>query len=183
MVYSGVEHPYWGPPGVRFLLCIRGIVGFGGLFSVYFSLRYLSLSDATVLTFLAPVLVGKSCIFLGNIWRLATLAVRSFATDKSQLSYFQFTIPGVLASIFLKEPYSKLEFTTAMASLFGVLLIAKPSFLSFILGTPKRDDTGPGGSDITAKQRTSAIIVALAGVFGAAGAYLLIRKIGKRANA
>jgi hypothetical protein len=26
---------------------------------VYFSLKYLSLSDATVLTFLAPVLVGK----------------------------------------------------------------------------------------------------------------------------
>lgn len=30
-----------------------------GLFGVYFSLKYLSLSDATVLTFLAPVLVGK----------------------------------------------------------------------------------------------------------------------------
>lgn len=32
---------------------------YAGLFGVYFSLKYLSLSDATVLTFLAPVLVGK----------------------------------------------------------------------------------------------------------------------------
>lgn len=29
---SGDPHPYLGPPGVRFLLCIRGIVGFFGTF-------------------------------------------------------------------------------------------------------------------------------------------------------
>jgi len=28
---SGDPHPYLGPPGVRFLLCIRGIVGFFGM--------------------------------------------------------------------------------------------------------------------------------------------------------
>lgn len=147
MVANDIPDPYLGPKGVRLLLCIRGIVGFGGLFSVYFSLRYLSLSDATVLTFLSPVLVG------------------------------------VLASVLLKEPYSKLEFLTGVGSLFGVVLIAKPSFLSFILGVPTRDLKGPAGSEITAAQRTSAIIIALCGVFGAAGAYLLIRKIGTRANA
>lgn len=38
---------------------------FFGLFGVYFSLRYLSLSDATVLTFLSPIFTGiASAIFL-----------------------------------------------------------------------------------------------------------------------
>lgn len=62
MHYANIEHPFLGPPGVRLLLCARGFVGFGGLFGVYYSLRYLSLSDATVLTFLAPVLVGSFII-------------------------------------------------------------------------------------------------------------------------
>lgn len=69
MVRTGVEHPYFGPPGVRILLCLRGIVGAFGLYGVYFSLRYLSLSDATVLTFLSPVLCGKHFFFL-DPWKV-----------------------------------------------------------------------------------------------------------------
>lgn len=60
MRWTDIEHPLLGPPGVRLLLVARGFVGFFGLFPGYYALRYLSLSDATVLSFLAPVLVGKA---------------------------------------------------------------------------------------------------------------------------
>ncbi|KAK4046382.1 hypothetical protein OIV83_006105 [Microbotryomycetes sp. JL201] len=144
MRWTNVEHPLLGPPGVRLMLVARGVVGFFGLAPGYFALKYLSLSDATVLSFLAPVLVG------------------------------------LLARVFLKETYSKLEATTGFVSLFGVVLIAKPTFL---FGS--KDDVGiePGSKPVTAEERAMAVGIALLGTLGAAGAYLIIRAIGKRANA
>ncbi|GAA6010131.1 hypothetical protein JCM11491_005354 [Sporobolomyces phaffii] len=140
---SGDPHPYLGPPGVRGLLCIRGIVGFFGLFPVYYVLQYLSLSDATTIGFLSPVLVG------------------------------------IFAWLLLKEPYTRLEAIVGCTSLLGTVFIAKPSFLF---------PPAPRGPDdpldtVTPEQRTSAVLVALIGVCGAAGAYLIIRLIGKRASA
>ncbi|KAI0030026.1 drug/metabolite transporter superfamily, partial [Vararia minispora EC-137] len=58
MLWQSVPDPFLGPKGVRLLLVFRGFVGFFGLFGVYFSLQYLSLSDATVLTFLSPIFTG-----------------------------------------------------------------------------------------------------------------------------
>ncbi|KIM44306.1 hypothetical protein M413DRAFT_378913 [Hebeloma cylindrosporum] len=55
MILTNIPDPVLGPKGVRLLLVTRGFVGFFGLFGIYFSLQYLSLSDATVLTFLAPM--------------------------------------------------------------------------------------------------------------------------------
>ncbi|KAK4057748.1 hypothetical protein OIO90_001396 [Microbotryomycetes sp. JL221] len=142
MRWTKVEHPLLGPPGVRLLLAARGFVGFFGLAPGYFALKYLSLSDATVLSFISPVLVG------------------------------------LLASVFLKEPYSKLEATAGLVSLVGVVLIAKPTM---IFGAAEQETTG--GILVTPEQRMLAIGVALLGTFGAAGAYLIIRAIGKRAHA
>ena len=56
--YHKVPDRFIGPKGVRLLLVLRGVVGFFGLFGIYYSLQYLDLSDATVLTFLAPILTG-----------------------------------------------------------------------------------------------------------------------------
>ncbi|KAF7795896.1 hypothetical protein EIP86_007063 [Pleurotus ostreatoroseus] len=62
-----VPDPWLGPKGVRLLLAFRGFIGFFGLFGIYFSLQYLSLSDATVLTFLAPLCTaGAAALFLGE---------------------------------------------------------------------------------------------------------------------
>ncbi|EKM74704.1 hypothetical protein AGABI1DRAFT_132961 [Agaricus bisporus var. burnettii JB137-S8] len=55
MLSTGVPDPFLGPKGVRLLLVFRGFTGFFGLIGIYYSLQYLSLSDATVLTFLAPL--------------------------------------------------------------------------------------------------------------------------------
>ncbi|KAF5319494.1 hypothetical protein D9619_008739 [Psilocybe cf. subviscida] len=63
----GIPDPILGPKGVRSLLVFRGFIGFFGLFGVYYSLQYLSLSDATVLTFLAPMCTTVAgSIFLGE---------------------------------------------------------------------------------------------------------------------
>ncbi|CEH19189.1 Permease of the drug/metabolite transporter (DMT) superfamily [Ceraceosorus bombacis] len=93
MVLSSTPHPFLGPPEVRWLLLLRGAVGFVGLGSFYYSLQYLSLSDATVITFLSP-----------------------FATSW-------------LAWAVLGESFSTRQTLAGMASLAGVVLIARPSFL------------------------------------------------------
>ncbi|KAL8293659.1 hypothetical protein RQP46_000360 [Phenoliferia psychrophenolica] len=144
MRWAKTPHPFLGPPGVRLLLCARGVVGFGGLYGMYNSLKYLSLSDATVLSFISPVLVG------------------------------------VLAAILLKEKYTKAEALTGILSLGGVVLIAKPSFL---FGKTDGETFGPEAIAVTPEQRSMAVGTAMIGVICSAGAYLIIRFIGKRANA
>jgi drug/metabolite transporter (DMT)-like permease len=68
--YASVPYPITGPPEVRHLLAFRGVSGFfgqsnafarwefadsaSGLFGIYYSLIYLSLSDSVVITFLTP---------------------------------------------------------------------------------------------------------------------------------
>lgn len=141
MRLTRVEHPLLGPPQIRRLLAWRGLIGFFGLAPSMYALKYLSLSDATVLTFLTPVLVGG------------------------------------LAALFLSERWSVTEALTGVTSLFGVILIAKPTFLF------PPAIAGPTEDTVTPEERTKAVGVALMGTFGAAGAYLLIRLIGKRANA
>ena len=83
---ANIPDPIWGPKGVRLLLLLRGFIGFAfsilinrsilaqtvsrrffGLFGVYYSLQYLSLSDATVLTFLVPMCTAMAgAVFLGE---------------------------------------------------------------------------------------------------------------------
>lgn len=81
---------------------------------------------------------------------------------------------GILAFFLLKEPYSRTEGLVALFSLFGTILIAKPTFLF---------PSSIADPVVTPQQRTTAVFIALGGTLGAAGAYVIIRKIGKRANA
>lgn len=45
-----------GHPSARFLLTLRGIAGFFGIWGFYYSLRYLALAEASIINFLAPIL-------------------------------------------------------------------------------------------------------------------------------
>lgn len=157
MRVKGVEDPLLGPKGIRGWLVVRGMsttqrppaslsltlvtcasgfVGFFGLFGSYFSLQYLSLSDATVLAFLSP------------------------------------TVTGILAAIFLHEPYTAKEAISGLISLGGAILVAQPSFLFGSLA----EEEDP-------EERLMAVGVALIGVCSASAAYVTIRQIGKRAHA
>ncbi|KAH9052750.1 hypothetical protein EDB87DRAFT_1655582 [Lactarius vividus] len=65
MYWKQIPDPVFGPKGLRLLLVLRGFTGFFGLSGIYFSLQYLSLSDAMVLSFLSPILTGfTGAIFL-----------------------------------------------------------------------------------------------------------------------
>lgn len=58
MITKSVEDAPWGPKEIRHLLVIRGLVGFFGVFGLYYSLQYLSLSDAVAITFLIPMVTA-----------------------------------------------------------------------------------------------------------------------------
>jgi len=84
---------------------------FFGLFGIYFSLRYLSLSDAVVLTFLTPFCAGfAASIFLGECFTRK----EALASRKYRLSLPIFFLARLIVIV---------------SSLFGVVLIARPAFL------------------------------------------------------
>lgn len=62
---TSTQHTFPHALGQRkWLLVLRGCLGFGAVSSLYWSLQYLPLSDALVLTFLSPLLVaGLSPVF------------------------------------------------------------------------------------------------------------------------
>ncbi|KEQ82638.1 hypothetical protein M438DRAFT_398227 [Aureobasidium pullulans EXF-150] len=64
MWYTKTPHFPLGNREVRWLLVARGLGGFWGVFGMYYSLIYLPLADATVITFLAPSLTCWVCSFL-----------------------------------------------------------------------------------------------------------------------
>jgi drug/metabolite transporter (DMT)-like permease len=66
MYFTSTPHFPLGPPAVRPLLIFRGLGGFFGVSGLYFSLLYLPLSDAIVLTFLAPAVSCWACSILIN---------------------------------------------------------------------------------------------------------------------
>ncbi|KAF8259028.1 integral membrane protein DUF6 [Lactarius quietus] len=80
MCWKKIPDPLLGPKGVRTLLVFRGLSGFIGLCGIYFSLQYLSLSDATVLTFLVPICTGFSgAVFLKEPFSLRELLAGLFS--------------------------------------------------------------------------------------------------------
>jgi drug/metabolite transporter (DMT)-like permease len=181
-----------GAKGIRGVLVVRGVSGFVsatlsccwprlyinpisrqtptnspqfGIYGMWYSMMYLPLAEATVITFLAPMLAGYIC------------------------------------HVLLKDPFTRREQLASLLALAGVVLIARPTSL-FGTTTPDptpnpspQDQTNstttptPHSSattsddDVPPTQRLLAILVALLGVLGAAGAYTTIRYIGKRAHA
>jgi drug/metabolite transporter (DMT)-like permease len=63
MYYASVPSPLGTRP-VLFLLITRAVCGFMGVYGLYYSVQYLPLSEATVITFLAPILTCYACSLL-----------------------------------------------------------------------------------------------------------------------
>ncbi|RDW76257.1 DMT family transporter [Aspergillus mulundensis] len=95
MWYAKVPQPFGNRSTFPLLLC-RAISGFIGVYGLYYSVQYLPLSEATVLTFLAPILSCYACsIFLpGEIF-----------TSKQQLAGFVSLIGVVL----IARPFAFLQ--------------------------------------------------------------------------
>lgn len=58
LVLKNIEDAPLGPRSKRGYLLLRGAVGFVGVFGMYFSLQYISLSDAVAITFFVPIVTS-----------------------------------------------------------------------------------------------------------------------------
>lgn len=182
MWYAKVPYAPLGLREVRGLLLARGVGGFFGVYGIYCmsgssfdfmsaatyrnptdSLIYLPIAEATVLTFLAPIVACWAC----------SLLIHETFTRMEQIA----ALVSLLGVILIARP----------SSLFSS---SDPSPSSPSVGTthtPNVNSTAPpDGSyvvgDVSAAQRMTAVGVAMIGVLGAACAYTTIRWIGKRAH-
>ncbi|KAJ4468744.1 integral membrane protein DUF6 [Lentinula aciculospora] len=183
MKYTGVESPFLGPKGVRCLLMFRGFSGFFGLFGIYFSLKYLSLSDATVLTFLSPLCTAVAgALFLGeNVGRkeifagvFSLIGVMCIARPTSLFGHHTPSLNGTIVLTNSLNTSSVLEH--------GVRTVNATSFSNSTLNDFHATLTMLPPS-ATPTQRLIAVGISLLGVLGSTGAYTSIRAIGKRAHA
>ena len=160
--------PYFplGMKEVRWLLAARGFGGFFGVFGMYYSLLYLPLADATVITFLAPSLACWACSYLINE---PFTRVERFAALTSLVGVILIARPTSLFAAFSGHDND----------------IPASGDGDFVPGNGTAPINAPdAGSDagVTPVQRAMAVGIALIGVLGSAIAFTTIRWIGKRAH-
>ncbi|GAB0133825.1 hypothetical protein EsDP_00002219 [Epichloe bromicola] len=153
------NYPF-GRREIRWLLLVRGITGFFGIFGMWWSMMYLPLADATVITFLAPGVAGFVCYFL----------LREPFTRIEQLA----TLVALLGVILIAQP----------TALFANTPSDDTNHHSHEATDGERPHSSVPGADhhTTPHERLLAVGVALLGVLGAAGAFTALRAIGKRAH-
>jgi drug/metabolite transporter (DMT)-like permease len=167
MWYKKTEHFPFGMREVRPLLIARGLFGFFGVFGMYYSLLYLPLADATVITFLAPSLACWACSYLIN---------ETFTRMEQIAAYI-----SLFGVVLIARPVSLFAFLShtgeAIPPTGGASDVVVP-----VNATADAHHLAAEYDAVTPGQRASAVGVALLGVLGAAGAYTTIRWIGKRAH-
>ncbi|KAF2266668.1 hypothetical protein CC78DRAFT_491552 [Lojkania enalia] len=168
MWYKKTEHFPFGMKEVRPLLVARGLTGFFGVFGMYYSLLYLPLADATVITFLAPSISCWACSYLIKepFTRMEQIA--------AYISLFGVVLIARPVSLFSSLTHSS-EPALPTSGDSGVAPFPTNA-------TQTSPQLASDYDKVTPTQRASAVGVAMLGVLGAAGAYTTIRWIGKRAH-
>ena len=161
--FAKVEHAPFGPREVWKLLLARGFGGFFGVYGMYYSLEYLPLSDATVITFLAPIV---AC------WACSVLIHEPFTRSEQIAGVISFFGVVLIARPSSLLPNSSGSSTGGSGGTDGLATTNTTSPSADLQGLDK----------VTPAQRLSAVGVALVGVLGAACAYTTIRWIGQRAH-
>ncbi|KAG9631708.1 hypothetical protein KCU64_g16548, partial [Aureobasidium melanogenum] len=161
MWYAKTPHFPLGHREVRWLLVARGLGGFWGVFGMYYSLIYLPLADATVITFLAPSLTCWVC----------SLLLKEPFTKIDKIG----SLVSLVGVVFIARPTS-LFFSSAEAppASGGTEVIGSNSTMT----TPDASNY----DNVTPAERLAAVGIALVGVGGSVIAYTTIRWIGKRAH-
>lgn len=160
-----VEHAPFGRPEVRKLLVLRSTGGFFGAFGLYYSLEYLPLADATVITFLAPIV---AC------WACSILIHEPFSRPEQIAGVVSFV--GV---VLIARPASLIPGSSDSGATGGS---GSPDGLPTSANATSNALDSQGLTKATPAQRLTAVGFALIGVCGAACAYTTIRWIGKRAH-
>ncbi|PVH99416.1 hypothetical protein DM02DRAFT_507475, partial [Periconia macrospinosa] len=153
MLWKAVPDSPFGVENVRWLLVGRGLFGFIGTYGSYYSLQYLPVADAVVLTFLAPSIASYACYLFLN---------EPFARSAQYAS-----LVSLLGVLLIARPTS--IFTTTISP------ISNP-----INRTSTTSDTA--FKPPTSAQRISGVGLAMLGVLGSAAVYTIIRWIGSRAH-
>ncbi|KXH56807.1 integral membrane protein DUF6 [Colletotrichum salicis] len=162
MYYMKTPDFPFGKKEIRWLLIARGVSGFFGIFGMWYSMMYLPLAEATVITFLAPSVAGYVCY----------LALREPFTRNEQIG----TVIAFFGVVLIAHPTSL--FSGDSTSTAAATAPETPA-----LNNGTMTSTLPGlNHQATTAERLMAIGVAIVGVFGAAGAFTTIRWIGKRAH-
>ncbi|KAK8202704.1 EamA-like transporter family-domain-containing protein [Phyllosticta capitalensis] len=165
MWWKNVDQAPFGPKNMRWLLLIRGFGGFFGVFGMYYSLLYLPLSDATVLSFLSPTITCIACyIFL----REPFTRTQQIAGVISLIGVVLVARPATLFSSPSAEPPPASGDPSGTPSTLLVSALAK---ISSSASSDPYHDTDPA-------HRLLAIFFALLGVCGASCAYTTLRIIG-----
>lgn len=162
--WEGKPDSLLGPKEVRGLLLLRGISGLFGIVGIWNAIKFLSLADASVVTFLTPSIVGfYSAIFL-----------RQPYTRKEQLA----SMVALAGVVFIARP----------SFLFGNTSPSNPSSPAqdIVSPAPGVADGGhttaqhPVEENENAAHRLTGTLFALLSAFGGAGAFIAIRAIGDR---
>ncbi|KAL1903379.1 hypothetical protein Sste5346_000005 [Sporothrix stenoceras] len=178
-----VPHFPLGPPGVRWLLVLRGLTGFFGIFGIWYSMMYIPLAEATVFTFLTPSVSGYICYVL----------LKDPFTRKEQIA----SVVALFGVILITRPLSLFSSSEPLdgssEDMGGDALNATVAAIREVVNSTMEavlDPSSSASSDIAAadsghvstSQRLLAIGTALLGVLGASGAFTTIRAIGTRAH-
>lgn len=165
MYHMRTPHFPFGAPQVRWLLIARGLSGFFGVTGMYWSLLYLPLSDATVITFLAPGLIG---------WVGSKLLKEPF-TRTAMIA----TLVSFVGVVFVAKP-------TSLFHAFGGPSNTPPAAGDIAFSEDGSTDTATDVPDsydsVKPEQRLFAVGIALVGVAGTVVALTTIKWIGKRAH-
>ncbi|GAP85682.1 putative integral membrane protein DUF6 [Rosellinia necatrix] len=166
-----IPHGLLGSPDVRWLLVARGVSGFFGIYGVWYSIQYLPLAEATVITFLAPNLAGYLChLFLKDPY-----------TRTEQLASL-LALGGVVLitkpmSLFSGEVQGDGPIKAAMEA-----VVNATAEVIAARGTEATGSTVVDPQMPTTSERLAAVGAALLGVLGTAFAFTTLRAIGPRAH-
>ncbi|KAK3490273.1 uncharacterized protein B0T23DRAFT_320116 [Neurospora hispaniola] len=163
MHWKKVEFAPWGRREVRWLLVLRGVTGFFGIFPLWYSMLYLPIAEATVITFLAPSLSGY----------LSHLLLKDPFTKKEQIASFV-ALAGV---VLIARPISFL-FSSPPSTSTTVSPSFDPNTNATNLTSPASPATNNITDDIPPSLRLLGIASALLSVLGASAAYTTIRALG-----
>jgi drug/metabolite transporter (DMT)-like permease len=154
-----------GAKGIRWLLILRGLGGFFGVSSMYYSLLYLPLADATVITFLSPVIACAVCAYL---LREPFTRLEQIASIISLSGVVLIARPTALFSYFQGVPDEE----SAVAAIPNL----SPLNTTIIPPTTVQNHT------VTSSQKVIAVGIALIGVIGGAIVITVLRSIGNKAH-
>lgn len=175
-----VPHFPLGPPGVRWLLVLRGLTGFFGIFGMWYSMMYLPLAEATVFTFLTPSVSGYICYVL----------LKEPFTRKEQIA----SVVALFGIILITRPLSLFSSSSspteppvdvdadALNTTIVAIRDAVNSTMEAVLDSSSSNIAAADSGHISTGQRLLAIATALLGVLGGSFAFTTIRAIGTRAH-